>query len=71
MNIEVYDYESLDKAEPILEELRKKIATIAGVTLMGNRLTVRWGDGECLKDVHMIILSVDDGKSEPPPEIPK
>lgn len=38
--------------------LRSKIANIAGVTLTGNRLTVRWyRDGE-LVDVHMIIESV-------------
>lgn len=42
----------------VLEKLRKKIAEagIAGVTLQGNRLTLRWGNP--LVDVHMIVESV-------------
>lgn len=42
----------------VLEELRCKIAGIAGVTLTGNRLTVRWYKDDQLVDVHMIIESV-------------
>ena len=44
--------------EKVLEELRSKIANIAGVTLTGNRLTVRWYQLGRLVDVHMIIESV-------------
>ena len=42
----------------ILEQLRKKIGDVVGVTLAGNRLTVRWNDeNERLVDVHLIVIS--------------
>lgn len=41
-----------------LEQIVNKIAKVAGVTLIGNRLTVRWNDGDALLDVHMIVESV-------------
>ena len=44
--------------EDVLEELRDKVATVAGVTLTGNRLTMRWYKDDQLVDVHMIIESV-------------
>ena len=53
-------YKTLPDAEVdrVLEVLRQKISQVAGVTLNGNRLTVRWNmDGE-LVDVHMIVESV-------------
>jgi hypothetical protein len=45
-----------DQAE-VLEELRKKLARVMGVTLQGNRLTVRWGAGNTL---HQVTLIVDE-----------
>lgn len=42
----------------VLEQLRQKIATIAGVTLVGHRLTIRWTMNGQLVDVHTIIESV-------------
>lgn len=42
----------------VLEQLRQKIATIAGVTLIGNRLTIRWTMNGQLVDVHTIIENV-------------
>ncbi len=61
MNSEIYNIAESQSVKNTLEELRKKIATIAGVTLIGNRLAVRFGAGETLKEVHMVILDVDDG----------
>lgn len=42
----------------VLEELRSKIADVAGVTLTGNRLTVRWHKDGQLVNVHMLIERV-------------
>ena len=42
----------------VIEELRSKIADIAGVTLIGNCLMVRWNQDDQLVDVHMIIEHV-------------
>lgn len=47
--------------EQILEEMRKHCAKEFGVTLTGNRLTLRWYRGGKLVHVHMIIEHVDDG----------
>ena len=44
--------------QQVLEALRSRLADIAGVTLQGNRLTVRWDQDGALVDVHMIIESV-------------
>ncbi len=53
-------HESTYKPEvaKVLEYLRQKLATTMGVSLVGNRLTLRWyAEGE-LVDVHMIISEV-------------
>lgn len=52
--------------DPILEEMRVNIARgqSMGVTLMGNRLTVRFSRDGFIKEVHMVILEVDDGLVE-------
>lgn len=44
--------------QQVLEGLRSLLADVAGVTLQGNRLTVRWDQDDVLVDVHMIIESV-------------
>ena len=58
--------------ENILEDLRNMIGTKmgAGVTLTGNRLTIRWTPKMSKKmvQVHMVILEVDDGEREPEEE---
>ena len=47
-----------NEQDAILEELRSKLAQVAGVTLTGNRLTVRWNRGDDLVQVHAVILEV-------------
>jgi hypothetical protein len=60
--MEHYDADFKDiVAREVTEELRHKIAKAGmGVTLIGNRLTIRWG--RKLKQVHMVILDVEDGE---------
>jgi len=51
------------EASEILEELRLKIAKIAGITLIDNRLYIRWR-GKMrghLKEVALVVTSVEDG----------
>ncbi len=48
--------------EAILDELCAKISQNVGLTLVGNRLTIRWGS--TLKQVSMIIDEVEDGEPE-------
>jgi hypothetical protein len=66
MKIDIYGTGPDFRVDPILEELRAMIAdkTGAGVTLNGNRLTVRWYRGKRLVDVHMVILEVENGEPE-------
>lgn len=48
--------------EETLEELRKLIARVAGVTLVGNYLTLRFGSSKKrFKSVSMQIMEVDSG----------
>ena len=55
----IYHCQMSQEEEQILEELRKRIAEVAGVTLVGNRMTVRFnGDRGHLVDVHMIVERV-------------
>jgi hypothetical protein len=62
--MEHYDADFKDSvAREITEELRQKIAKAGmGVTLVGNRLTVRWG--RKLKQVQMVIIAVEDGEDD-------
>lgn len=68
MQKSIYDIQPQEgSVDETLEELRLKLAKIVGVTLQGNRLTVRWHDPKDrgkLKSVHMVILEVDDGEPE-------
>lgn len=57
--------------DPILEDMRARIAKghQFGVTLSGNRLTLRWtGADNRSVDAHMVILHVSDYTSPPTPE---
>lgn len=64
MNIELYKMEWPDGVAPILKELQKRIAKVAGVTVVGNRLTVRWRQGGKLVQVHAVIVNIDDGNDD-------
>ena len=54
----IYHCQMTHEEEQVLEELRKRIAEVAGVTLVGNRLTVRFNFKGRLSDVHMLIENV-------------
>jgi hypothetical protein len=59
----IYRFEHSREVGELLEELRDRISNAGpGVTLQGNRLTVRWSKGDELVDVHMIIESVTTPK---------
>jgi len=69
MKHDIYRMKHEAVVEEILESLRQRIAHDAGcgVTLSGNRLTVRWylpRDKKHLVQVHMVILEVEDGQPE-------
>lgn len=51
--------------EPTVEQLRKQLAKEFGVTVQGPYVTVRWYEGETLKQVSMIIYDVHDPDNEP------
>jgi len=72
MRRSIYKFPTLPgEVKETLEELRDNIAKSGmGVTLAGNRLTIRFGENK-FRDVHMVILEVDDGVPEPPEEIPQ
>lgn len=46
------------ETETVLEDMRKKIARNFGVTLQGNRLTLRWYIDNTCVSVHTIIEHV-------------
>lgn len=54
----IYEMEHSKEVAYVLEEMRQKVGKEFGVTLVGNRLTVRWNMDGQLVDVHMIIESV-------------
>lgn len=54
----IYKMTHSEDVEEILEELRTKLSKEFGVTINGNRCTVRWTQGGHLVDVQMIIENV-------------
>lgn len=54
----VYEMEHNPKVAEVLERMRAKMAEVFGVTVTGNRCTVRWNMDGQLVDVHMIIENV-------------
>lgn len=48
------------RQESILKEMRNRISEVFGVTLQGNRLTVRFYLDSELVDIHMVILDIMD-----------
>ena len=54
----LYEMEYPAGVKPVLEGMRKNIAKTMGVTLTGNRLTVRFTQDDKNVDIHMIIASV-------------
>lgn len=55
----IYHCIASKRQEELLDELGARIAKVAGVTISGNRLTIRWNDpsGD-LVQVHCAILEV-------------
>lgn len=54
------------RADEVLEKLRQRLAKAGlGVTVVGNRLTLRWNDGSVPSDellsASAVLLEVDDG----------
>jgi len=56
LTIDIYNGETLEFAQPILEMLRAMIAKIAGVTLQGNRLTIRWEKDQVMYSIHSVMI---------------
>ena len=54
----IYETTNEPQVEFILNQMRNKLAKQFGVTITGNRCTVRWQQSGHLVDVHMIIESV-------------
>ena len=56
---EIYKAHTTEREAEMLEFMRSEIAKKFGVTLIGNRLTLRWTmpDGE-YADAHMVIINV-------------
>ena len=54
----IYKTTMTPEQQRVVDELRSLIARVAGVTLQGNRLTVRWNQDGALVDIHMLIESV-------------
>lgn len=55
----IYKCETTKGEAAILEVMREKIAESGiGITLTGNRLTLRWMQDDELVDVHMLISEV-------------
>ena len=46
----------------MLEELQKRIAKVAGVTLIDNHLTIRFNFGGDLVDIHTVVQSVNGSR---------
>jgi hypothetical protein len=73
MKVDIYRTVPDARVDYVLEELREKISEIAGVTLSGNRLTIRWypkwqKKHQKLVSVHMAILEVENDEPERVPE---
>lgn len=54
----IYEMKHSPEVEKVLEDMRKLIGKEFGVTLVGNRLTLRWYVDKQLVSVHMIIEEV-------------
>jgi hypothetical protein len=65
MRHEIYEMTHPIHLEQTLDELRNIVHVKggAGITIQGNRVTIRWGNP--MRDVHMVLLSVNDGTKCP------
>jgi hypothetical protein len=54
----IYEMTHAPAVQQTLEAMRQKLANEFGVTITGNRCTVRWHFDGKLVDVHMIIENV-------------
>ena len=63
MNREIYEVLLEPSEEAVIKELQEKLHKGgAGITVSGNRVTARWTIDGKFVDVHMVIVSVDDGE---------
>ncbi len=51
----IYELQYHAEVNDLLERMRQKLAKSFGVTVQGNRCTLRWIEGNNLVSVHMII----------------
>jgi len=72
MNYDIYEMEHPAPVQEVLDDLRRIVHDKggAGITLVGNRLTIRWSlpYQKKLVQVHCVILDVEDGEPDPPEE---
>lgn len=54
----VYEMEHDPEVAEVLEAMRQKLSQVFGVTVTGNRCTIRWTMHDQLVDVHMIVENV-------------
>jgi hypothetical protein len=55
---EVYNLKTTRDEDAVLDELRKKVSEVAGVTIQGNRLTIRFKMDGALVNIHSAILRI-------------
>jgi hypothetical protein len=61
----LYEMDYSEGVGEVLEDLRRRLCPQFGVTLVGNRLTVRWDMRGQPVDAHMIIenvMTVEEGR---------
>jgi hypothetical protein len=69
---EIYRMKHEKDVEEVLEAMREHMAKTMGVTVNGNRCTVRWYLRGKLVDVHMVIVNVTTpGELDKEEEIPQ
>jgi hypothetical protein len=57
----IYEMKHSEEVEAVLEDMRIKLSESFGVTVKGNRVTLRWylkGNKDHFCDIHMIIDNV-------------
>ena len=58
--MEIYRLERNQELEEAQLELRNLLSSSFGVTVQGNRVTLRWNDkNDKLKQAHMVLLEID------------
>jgi hypothetical protein len=57
----LFEIEYPPGVKQVLETMRSRLTKEMGVTIAGNRVTVRFTERGYRRQVHMVILEVDDG----------